>query len=219
MGGKAWSSNPSPGQPHSAFKWILFKWLGTCGGILLCVELQVTFSWYIFLTGCTEIAPWIKGTLLKARVSLDGDFEMALGLCVESAEAPAAGAVPLSMFLLPLFQRFWCIWPFLCVLPWIKKKSICKRGCRLPHSTRENIDKTCVCAQGCPSLCNSVDCILTRSSVHGILQARILEWVATSPLQGIFPSQGSNPHLLHLFHWQAYSLPLCHLGSPFIGQT
>ena len=35
------------------------------------------------------------------------------------------------------------------------------------------------------------------SSVHGILQARILEWVAISLLQGVFPTQGSNPGLLH----------------------
>ena len=27
-------------------------------------------------------------------------------------------------------------------------------------------------------------------------------------LQGIFPTEGSNPHLLHLLHWQAGSLPL-----------
>ena len=30
-------------------------------------------------------------------------------------------------------------------------------------------------------------------------------------LQGIFLTQGSNPHLLHLLHWQADSLPLSHL--------
>ena len=30
----------------------------------------------------------------------------------------------------------------------------------------------------------------------------------------IFPTQGSNPRLLHLLHWQVDSLPLCHLGSP-----
>ena len=35
------------------------------------------------------------------------------------------------------------------------------------------------------------------SSVHGILQARILEWVAISFSRGIFPTQGSNPGLLH----------------------
>ena len=33
--------------------------------------------------------------------------------------------------------------------------------------------------------------------VHEILQARILEWVNHSLLQGIFPTQGSNPGLLH----------------------
>ena len=33
-------------------------------------------------------------------------------------------------------------------------------------------------------------------------------------LQGIFPTQGLNPRPLHLLHWQADSLPLCHLGSP-----
>ena len=33
-------------------------------------------------------------------------------------------------------------------------------------------------AQLCPTLCNSVDCSPPGSSVHGILQTRILEWVA-----------------------------------------
>ena len=33
-------------------------------------------------------------------------------------------------------------------------------------------------AQSCPTLCDPVDCSLPGSSVHGILQARILEWVA-----------------------------------------
>ena len=33
-------------------------------------------------------------------------------------------------------------------------------------------------AQSCPNLCDPVDCSLPGSSVHGILQARILEWVA-----------------------------------------
>ena len=32
-------------------------------------------------------------------------------------------------------------------------------------------------------------------------------------LQGIFLSRGWKPHLLHLLHWQAYSLPLRHLES------
>ena len=33
-------------------------------------------------------------------------------------------------------------------------------------------------AQSCPTLCNPVDCSLPCSSVQGIFQARVLEWVA-----------------------------------------
>ena len=36
----------------------------------------------------------------------------------------------------------------------------------------------CVVALSCPTLCNCMDCSPPGSSVHGILQARILEWVA-----------------------------------------
>ena len=32
--------------------------------------------------------------------------------------------------------------------------------------------------QSCPALCDPIDCSLPGSSVHGILQAKILEWVA-----------------------------------------
>ena len=34
--------------------------------------------------------------------------------------------------------------------------------------------------QSCPTLCNPMDCSLSVSSVHGILQARVLEWVVTA---------------------------------------
>ena len=36
----------------------------------------------------------------------------------------------------------------------------------------------CVCVQSCLTLCNPKDCSLPGSSVHGISQARILDWVA-----------------------------------------
>ena len=36
-------------------------------------------------------------------------------------------------------------------------------------------------------LCDPVDCSLSVSSVHGILQARILEWVAISSSRGSSP--------------------------------
>ena len=41
-------------------------------------------------------------------------------------------------------------------------------------------------AQLCSTLCDPMDCGLPGSSVHGILQARILEWVAISSSRGSF---------------------------------
>ena len=67
-----------------------------------------------------------------------------------------------------------------------------------------------VCAQLCLILCDSMDSRPPGSSVHGIFQARILGWIAIFLLQRIFPTQESNPPLLH---WQADSLALSPLGS------
>ena len=67
-------------------------------------------------------------------------------------------------------------------------------------------------AQSCPTFCNPLDCSPSGFSIHGTLQARILEWVAMSFFRGIFPIQGSN---LHLLPWLVDSLPLSHLGSPY----
>ena len=49
--------------------------------------------------------------------------------------------------------------------------------------------------QSCPTLRDPVDCSPLGSSVHGIFQARILEWVAISSFRGIFLTQGSNVNL------------------------
>ena len=49
-----------------------------------------------------------------------------------------------------------------------------------------------------------MDCSPPGSSVHGISQARTLEWVAISFFQGVFLPQGLHSRLLH---WQVDSLP------------
>ena len=51
-----------------------------------------------------------------------------------------------------------------------------------------NQDISCVCSvtQSCPTLCGPMDCIPPGSSVHGILQVRILEWVAMPYSEGSF---------------------------------
>ena len=47
-------------------------------------------------------------------------------------------------------------------------------------------------AQSCPTLCDPMDCSPPGSSVHGILQARILEWVAIS-FSRCLPDPGIKP--------------------------
>ena len=44
--------------------------------------------------------------------------------------------------------------------------------------------------QSCPTLCDPIDCSLPGSSIHGIFQARILEWVAIS-----FSRRSSRPRV------------------------
>ena len=53
----------------------------------------------------------------------------------------------------------------------------------------------CACGQLCLTLCNPMDCSPPGCSVHGISQARILEWVAISP-PGALPDPGIKPESL-----------------------
>jgi len=50
--------------------------------------------------------------------------------------------------------------------------------------------------QSCSTLCDPMDCSPPGSSVHGILQARILEWAAISSCKRIFLTQGLNAILM-----------------------
>jgi len=63
-------------------------------------------------------------------------------------------------------------------------------------------------AQSCPTLCNPMDCSLPGFSVHGIFQARVLEWVAISYIGHLSWEDKSGPdysilvvseNLSHLF--------------------
>ena len=79
----------------------------------------------------------------------------------------------------------------------------------------DEILSSCVCAkslQSCLTLCDPVDCSPPGSSAHEILQARITGVGGHALLQGIFPTQGSNPNLLWLLHWRESSLPLAPPG-------
>ena len=62
-------------------------------------------------------------------------------------------------------------------------------------------------------LCDPVDCSLPGSSVHGILQARILEWIVIPSSWGSSRPKDQTHFLFCLLHWQMCSFHQCHLGS------
>ena len=81
-------------------------------------------------------------------------------------------------------------------------------------NTYQHIMHACLCAQSYQTLCYP----------HGLEPIRLLSpWDSPGKdtgvgchfhIQGIFPTQGSNPHLLCLLHWQVGSLPLVPPGKP-----
>ena len=71
----------------------------------------------------------------------------------------------------------------------------------------------CLITQSYLTLCNPMGCSPPGSSVHGILQARILEWVAISFSRGS-SRPGIQPTSSAL---QVDSSPQSHQGSPSVG--
>ena len=59
------------------------------------------------------------------------------------------------------------------------------------------ITMLCLVAQSCPTLCDPMDCSPPGSSVHGDSPGKNTGVGCHSLLQGIFPTQGSNPGLPH----------------------
>ena len=71
------------------------------------------------------------------------------------------------------FGKLWC-WRRLLRVLWIAR--------RFNQSILKESESEV--AQSCPTLCGPMDCSLSGSSVHGIFQARVLEWIAISFSRG-----------------------------------
>ena len=94
-----------------------------------------------------------------------------------------------------------------------------RRICEYEDTHLSNI---CICVhakllQSCPTLCNCMDCSPPGSSVHGSLQARILEWVAMPSSKGSSWPRDQTPALVDGFFttgttWQAWKF-LCLVTS------
>ena len=88
---------------------------------------------------------------------------------------------------------------WLAACPWDKSACVC-------------VCVWCLCPQSCLTFCNPMDCSPPVSSVHGIFQARILEWGLPFLLPQDLPNPGIKPVSLPSPALQADSLPQSHSG-------
>ena len=75
-----------------------------------------------------------------------------------------------------------------------------------------NLQSVVLVAHSCPTLCNPMDCSLPGFSVHVILQARVLEWVAM-PSPGDLPDPGIEPGSTIVIMLYIRSSDPVHLGT------
>ena len=70
-----------------------------------------------------------------------------------------------------------------------------KRSVFIPIPKKAQSESESEVAQSCPTLSDPMDCSLPGSSVHGIFQARVLEWDAIA-----FSKNAQTTVQLHSFH-------------------
>ena len=78
----------------------------------------------------------------------------------------------------------------------------------------------CMCGanslQSCPALCDPIDCSPPGSSVHGHLQARILEWIAMPRASSQPGDQTSDSYVSCIGRWVSVFLLLVPPGMPLV---
>ena len=102
-------------------------------------------------------------------------------------------------------------------VPWVLAPKLIILSRKMPSPDRERprfgCAVLCLVTQSCPILCDPMDCNQPCSSIRGDSPDKNTGVGSHALLQGIFPTQGSNPGLPHcrqiLYH-------LSHQGSPWI---
>jgi len=94
--------------------------------------------------------------------------------------------------------KLWC-WRSLSRVPWTTRRShqSTLKDINPERSLEGLLLNLCLVAQLCPNLCDPIDCSLPGPSVHGDSPGKNMGVGCHALLQGIFPTQGSNPGLPH----------------------
>ena len=148
--------------------------------------------------------PDVQAGFRKGR----GTRNQIVNICwiMEKARVPSTSGLltmpkPLTVWITINCGKFWKRWEY--QTTW-------------PASWRRKV------AQLCPTLCDPMDCSLPGSSLHGILQARVLEWIAISFSRG--SSRPRDRTLVscisgkHFNLWATREVPTCLLRNLYTGQ-
>ena len=109
-----------------------------------------------------------EGFLISPCYSLELCIQMGMSFLFSFAFCSSS----FHSYLYGLFGKPFCLFVFLFL------------GDGLDPSLLYNVMKESEVTQSCPTLCNPMDCSPPGSSVHGIVQARVLEWIASSFSRG-----------------------------------
>ena len=89
----------------------------------------------------------------------------------------------------------------------LRKLSPSVRSCQTVSSAPSAYVRVCQSLQSCPTLGDPRDCSPPGSSVHGVLQARTLEWAARAFCRGLSPGLRHRRQILH--HLSQQGSPDC----------
>ena len=124
------------------------------------------------------------------RIVLNPENDLHRGLW-DPASVYLLRCVSAAVTLHPAFDasNYKCAYPFtplgLCMCYYLPLETLLHLVLLEAHSSYSSFKvKVGEVAQSCPTLCDPMDCSLSGSSVHGIFQARVLEWIAISFSRG-----------------------------------
>ena len=170
-----------------------------------CHNLRKTLRVLLHASWCPIPLPWLEkndALPLATRGHRVKPLSLLLGITLSLLLAACRHSVMWGVFLL----SFWCL--RLSGL-WVEHQNI-----RRPHR-RAWVYRHAKSFQLCWIPCDLMDCSPPGSSVHGISQARILEWVAMpSSRESSWPRDRTHiSYVSCISRWGLYHL--CHLGSPY----
>ena len=183
-------SSPSPPAPNPTQHQSLFQWVNSSHEVTKVLEFQLQHQSFLMQKSSGSLNHlWEPaGDSTSLCVTHNSRVTGSWFLWFKWLSKSCGSLYILCILLIPL--KTGELWSYLVIrLEWMSKWDVCHlqnpketARCCAPVIVVENLKSFVI--QSCPTLCDPMNCDLPGSSVHGIFQARVLEWVAISFSRG-----------------------------------